>query len=57
MMDRRTVLATMASGLFAAPLAVSAQVRTYRVGMGSIGTDPANSGGWQPFREAMHELG
>jgi putative tryptophan/tyrosine transport system substrate-binding protein len=57
MIDRRIVLATMASGLFAASLAVSAQGRAYRVGIASIGTSPANSGGWQPFRQAMQELG
>jgi putative ABC transport system substrate-binding protein len=57
MIMRHTVLATMAIGLFAGPLAVGAQGRVYRVGIGSIGTDPANTVYWQPFRSAMQELG
>ena len=57
MIARRAVLATMAIGLFAVPLAVGAQGRVYRVGIASIGTDPSNSVQWQPFRKAMKELG
>ncbi len=57
MIERRTLLGTMANALFAAPFAVGAQGRVYRVGIGSIGADPSNSALWQPFRKAMHELG
>ena len=58
-MDRRAFLGTLAGGLLAAPLAAEAQQagKLSTVGVLSIGTDPAQSGQWQPFLDAMRELG
>jgi putative tryptophan/tyrosine transport system substrate-binding protein len=55
--DRRTLLAALACATCTASLAVLAQDRMYRVGIGSIGTNPSNTAGWQPFHKAMLELG
>jgi putative ABC transport system substrate-binding protein len=55
--DRRTVLATMASGLFAAPLAADAQqaAKVYRIGyLGNVPTPPAL---WEAFVRGLRELG
>jgi putative ABC transport system substrate-binding protein len=49
----------LAGGLLAAPLAAEAQQagKVFTVGLVSIGTDPAESGLWQPFLDAMRERG
>jgi putative ABC transport system substrate-binding protein len=55
--DRRTVLATLASGLFAAPLAADAQqaAKVYRIGyLGNVPTPPAL---WEAFVRGLRELG
>src|SRR2546427_10122500 len=45
-------------GLFAAPFVIEAQqtVMVYQVGLLTLGADPARSGFWQKFLEAMREL-
>jgi putative tryptophan/tyrosine transport system substrate-binding protein len=58
-MDRRAFLATLSGGLVAVPGAAGAQPaeKRARVGLLSMGTDPARPGRWQPFVEAMGGLG
>jgi ABC-type uncharacterized transport system substrate-binding protein len=58
-MDRRAFIGTLAGGLLAAPLAAGAQQvgKLSTIGVLSIGTDPAQPGQWQPFLDAMRELG
>jgi ABC-type uncharacterized transport system substrate-binding protein len=59
MISRRAFTSMMAGGLLAAPLAAAAQQagKVYTVGLVSIGTDPARPVQWQPFLDAMRELG
>jgi putative ABC transport system substrate-binding protein len=59
MIDRRTFLAGTSAVLLAAPLATEGQQagRVYTVGLVSVGTDPARPVQWQPFLDAMRELG
>src|ERR1700682_3296031 len=59
MISRRAFTSMMAGGLLAAPLAAAAQQagRVYTVGLVSVGTDPARPAPWQPFLDAMRELG
>ncbi|MEO6409935.1 MAG: ABC transporter substrate-binding protein [Burkholderiaceae bacterium] len=57
MIDRRALMATLASSSFAGSWPVAAQARVFRVGCASIGTDPAAPVRWQSFRDAMRELG
>ena len=54
---RRFLLA--ACGLLGAPAGIRAQpaTRVFRVGLLSIGTDPANFGRWGTFVDAMRKLG
>jgi putative ABC transport system substrate-binding protein len=56
--DRRAFIGTLAGGLLASPLAAEAQPagKVYRVGLVSIGSDPARAAQWQPFYDAMREL-
>jgi putative ABC transport system substrate-binding protein len=58
-MNRRAFLTTMSGSLLASPLAAEAQQagKVFTVGLVSVGTDPAQSGPWRPFLEAMRELG
>ncbi len=58
-MDRRDFLSTLTGGLLAAPLVAEAQQtgKVSTVGLVSVGTDPAQSGQWRPFLDAMRELG
>ena len=58
-MPRRAFMAAIAGGLLATPLAAEAQQagKVSTVGLLSVGTDPAQSGQWQPFLDAMRELG
>src|SRR6266567_8417873 len=59
-MDRRTFLTGTSAVLLVAPLAVAeAQPagKVYTVGLVSVGTDPARPVQWQPFLDAMRELG
>ncbi len=58
-MERRAFISGITLGLLAAPLAAGAQPagKVSTVGVLSIGTDPAQSGPWQPFLDAMRELG
>ena len=58
-MDRREFVSGIAFGLPAAPLATEAQQagKVWRIGLVSIGSDPARPVAWQPFLEAMRELG
>ena len=58
-MDRRAFFAALGGGLLAAPLAAEAQQpdKVSTVGVLSLSTDPAESGTWQPFLDAMRELG
>ncbi len=58
-MDRRTFIGTLTGGLLAARVAARAQPRTKvaTVALLSLGTDPARPADWQPFRDAMRELG
>ncbi len=59
-MDRRTFLMAVAGGPLVAPLVREAQqaTKTYTVGTLSLGfPDPAHDDWWQPFLEAMRELG
>ncbi len=57
-MNRRTFLCGLILSTLAAPLAAGApQVeRAYQVGLLTLGADPARSGFWQKFLEAMREL-
>ncbi len=53
-------IVAVTGGLLAAPLAGAAQQQAGKmstVGVVSLGTDPAHSGPWQPFLDAMRELG
>ena len=59
-MERRAVLAMMAGGLLAAPLAAEAQKqgRVWRIGLlDYAAADPARVAWWKVFRERMRELG
>ena len=57
-MDRRTFIA-FACAFLGGPLAVEAQSpgKVYRVGIVSIGSDPKQPLTWEPFLDAMRELG
>ena len=57
-MTRRQIIAALVLSL-AAPLAAEGQPvgKVYTVGLLSIGTDPARPVQWQPFLDAMRELG
>jgi putative ABC transport system substrate-binding protein len=59
LVERRTFMAMIGGGLFAAPFAAAAQQagKVYTVGLVSVGTDPAKPVQWQPFLDAMRELG
>ena len=58
MMNRRTFLGALASGLLAAPVAAQAQRegKVYRVGFLSLGGSPTLSGVWNNFLGGMREL-
>ena len=58
-MDRRTFLSAVTGSLLAAPLAAEAQPagRVYTVGTLSLGFPDWAQDWWQPFLEAMRELG
>ncbi len=58
-MDRRAFLAGLSGAALGAPaFAKTEQVgKIHRVGLVSTGTDPARPVRWQPFRDAMRELG
>ena len=56
-MRRRRFAGMLACGLLAARNASRAQAKVHRVGLVSIGTDPERPVRWQPFRDAMRELG
>jgi ABC-type uncharacterized transport system substrate-binding protein len=53
------VIVTLSLSILAAPLAAEAQPaqKVWRIGLVSIGSDPAQPARWQPFVEAMRELG
>src|SRR3989454_8871126 len=57
-MNRRTFLCGLTLGTLSVPLAAGAQQaeRAYQVGLLTLGADPARSGFWQKFLEAMREL-
>ena len=60
MIDRRAFIANLTLTLLSAPLAAGAQqaVKVYRVGTLTIGfRDPTQPDWWQPFIDAMRELG
>ncbi len=59
---RPTIVAlavVVAARLLAPPVAAEAQTRekVWRIGLVSVGSDPAQPARWQPFVEAMRELG
>ena len=58
MMDRRRFIDALLSVLAAAPFNSPAQepAKAYRVGLLTLGSDPARSGFWQRFLEAMRAL-
>jgi putative ABC transport system substrate-binding protein len=59
MMHRRTFLAGTGAVLLATPLAAEAQQagKVYTLGLVSTATDPTRPVRWQPFFDAMRELG
>jgi hypothetical protein len=59
MLNRRQFLGTVSMSLLAAPIAAGAQPteKVWRIGLVSVGTDPARPVRWQPFVETMRELG
>ena len=60
MIDRRAFITTLTLTLLSTPLAAEAQqaVKVYRVGTLTIGfRDPTQPDWWQPFIDAMRELG
>ncbi len=59
-MNRRVFIATLASGLLAAPLAAEAQqtAKVYRIGLLDYSApDPARQAWWVAFRQQMRQLG
>ena len=57
MIDRRTFLTGTGAILLVPPRPVAAQGKVYTVGLLSIGTDSARTAEWQPFLDAMRDLG
>ena len=57
MIDRRTFLTGTGAILLVLPRPVAAQGKVYTVGLLSIGTDSARTAEWQPFLDAMRDLG
>jgi putative ABC transport system substrate-binding protein len=57
-MDRRRFIGTLAGGLLAAPLAVTAQqAKVWRIGLLDYASDPASSSRWKALRDRLRELG